>query len=234
MPKKIQWLTKRSQQLLKSKRWADYQQRVKAQRARRLRLMKSPMPTKFTTKMRYVEQYSINPGASGLCASYVFSANGLYDPNITSTGHQPRGFDQLIQIYDHYVVTGSKITIRTCAPSTETSNYIIGVALRDGPTTDTDPNDYLEGSYNKWRIVPSGSNGVTKIVQKASVGKFLGRNNVLSDSQLKGSASGNPTEQCYFHVWASSLELTDPGAIYFVAEVEFILTFIEPKDVAQS
>lgn len=206
----------------------------KRRRSFRLNQLTTPMPTRFTTRLRYVETYSINPGASGLAGSYVFKANGLYDTNITGTGHQPRGYDQLMAMYDHYVVTGAKITVRMASASTETSNLITGVAIRDGTTTDTDPNDYLEGGYNKWAINCAGAQHPTKIVQKVNIGKWLGRKNVLSDPELKGTISANPTEGVFFHVWASSLELTDPAATWFVAELEFVVTFIEPKDVAQS
>ena len=38
--------------------------------------------------------------------------NGLYDPLITGTGHQPRGFDQVCPVlYASYNVTGCKVLI---------------------------------------------------------------------------------------------------------------------------
>lgn len=35
----------------------------------------------------------------------------MYDPDLTGFGHQPYFFDQLTDIYSHYVVIGSKIKI---------------------------------------------------------------------------------------------------------------------------
>jgi hypothetical protein len=46
---------------------------------------------------------------SGALASYVFSGNGLYDPNITGTGHQPYGYDLYNVLYRRYVVHSSNI-----------------------------------------------------------------------------------------------------------------------------
>ena len=59
-------------------------------------------------KMRYVEEFELNPGL-GSVASYVFRANGLYDPNYTGAGHQPYGFDQWMTYYNQFTVLGSKM-----------------------------------------------------------------------------------------------------------------------------
>lgn len=53
-----------------------------------------PLGKYFKSHNRYVEGFiDLNPGALGSNAPYTFSANGLYDPNITGSGHQPIGFD---------------------------------------------------------------------------------------------------------------------------------------------
>ena len=35
-------------------------------------------------------------------------ANGLYDPQVSTGGHQPRGFDEFMTTYDMYTVHGSR------------------------------------------------------------------------------------------------------------------------------
>ncbi len=64
----------------------------------------------FDTELAYADYFSINP-TTGAPATYVFSCNGLYDPNITGTGHQPHGFDQLMQNYKNYQVLSSSIEV---------------------------------------------------------------------------------------------------------------------------
>jgi len=56
---------------------------------------------KTTRALRYSDYFQLTT-TSGAVSTYVFAANGLYDPNITGTGHQPMGFDQLLQFYNHY------------------------------------------------------------------------------------------------------------------------------------
>ena len=71
----------------------------------------SPMPCSFATKLTYSSNVSINPGAAGTPAAYVYRANGLYDPDLTGGGHQPRGYDQFTPMYNHWTVVGAKVTV---------------------------------------------------------------------------------------------------------------------------
>lgn len=198
-------------------------------------IMRSPAPKMFKTSMRYADTISLNPGVGGAVNVHTFRANSLYDPDVTGIGHQPRGFDQLIALYDHYVVTNAKITVQFGAPNNETINYIVGISLQDDGTTSTDIRDYLERGYTVNTMLGSGAGASPKkLVMYSDTAKFLGRSGVLQDSQLKGSDSGNPAETLVFHVFATSADLTDTGAIYIYVTIDFNAWFIEPKDVALS
>ena len=59
------------------------------------------MPKTKVVRLKYVEFFSSNTGTAVPAVKY-FSANGCYDPYISGTGHQPRGFDQWTAFYDHY------------------------------------------------------------------------------------------------------------------------------------
>lgn len=205
----------------------------KSRRSNQMVIRKSPMPLKFATKLRYVENFTINPGAAGTTGTYVMDAGSVYDPNVTSTGHQPRGFDQLMAMYDHFVVIGSKCTATITINASDNNNQICGLALRDGPTVDTDPNDYLEGG-----TVRSGHLTNERKTRVFTLGyspkRFLGRSKPLADPDLKGSTSSNPTESAYYHIFSAGLNATDPSALDVTVVIDYLVVFIEPKDVAQS
>ena len=71
-------------------------------------------PDTLQTTLRYQETLSLS-SSSGALFGYVYNLNGLYDPNHTGTGHQPLYFDQLMTIYNHYIVIGAKITVKFTA-----------------------------------------------------------------------------------------------------------------------
>ena len=96
-----------------------------------LRVMRKIIPDRTLIKMRYVSDIVLNP-AAGSTASYVYSCNGMYDPDITSTGHQPMGFDQWMAFYQHYTVLGSKLSCSFASSNADltTGAAIVGVAQR--------------------------------------------------------------------------------------------------------
>lgn len=207
----------------------------KRYRRNRLSFAKAPVPNKMFTKMIYVENDRTFDPPLGAPGVFVFSANGLYDPNITQVGHQPRGFDQLMQLYDHYVVLGSTITVQFY--NTHANNNICFVALKDSATPQTSLNDYLEGRNVAYKCGTGTleTHSITTITKNFSAKKFLGRSSVLSDPELKGSASANPIEQAYYHIGLGTHSPTaDEGTVRFVARISYLVCLIEPKQPAQS
>lgn len=53
-------------------------------------------------KLTYNQTVAISD--AGAEFDYVFRANSLFDPDLTGTGHQPRGFDQWATFYGQYKV----------------------------------------------------------------------------------------------------------------------------------
>jgi hypothetical protein len=67
-------------------------------------------PARTVKNLRYATNFQLTV-SGGAVASYVFAANGLFDPDITGTGHQPMGFDQMMVQYNHYCVMAAKIKV---------------------------------------------------------------------------------------------------------------------------
>ena len=65
----------------------------------------------MTAKLTYADKFSCGNGGASYTVKY-FCANGMYDPNVTGTGHQPLLFDQYMALYHKYAVTSSRISVR--------------------------------------------------------------------------------------------------------------------------
>jgi hypothetical protein len=195
-----------------------------------------PLPVRFKAKLRYASRFSLNPGA-GTLAVHVFSANGTYDPDITGVGHQPKGWDQLIALYDHFVVTHARIRV-DLAPGL--GSMIFGVNVSGSNTvTYTDPQDYLELPHCSHavtdNVVTYGSPRTPSLTQSVDIGKFLGVQDLMDGREFASDNSANATEDVAFHVWAASTDgAYDPSALYGLAVVEYEGWFVEPRDPASS
>jgi len=197
----------------------------------------SPVPNSYRTKVRYCTSVVIDPSISSI-GSHVFSANGLYDPDITGTGHQPLGFDNLMALYDHYTVLGSKLTATFIAPTTSvtTSASNVGVLLDDNSTAYTTLESIREQGRVHYRTMTvSGSSNPSKITKFYSAKKFHGLINVQDNEDYKGDSAANPAEQAYFQVFVEPVNNSyDISAVNVQIQIDYIVVFSEPKQLAQS
>lgn len=190
-----------------------------------------PLSNQTFCTFRYQERITLTPTASNTVA-YVVSANGLYDVDITGTGHQPAGFDELMTMYDHYCVMSSKINVMFC--NNATTAIGCGVALSDSSTSVIDARRYTESGVSTWALVaPSGGMDMSKQNQSMDLSTFLGRPDILSEDDCAGTASANPVEGAFYHIWVEGYGVTGT-ATDIVFTIEFFTCLREPKILALS
>jgi hypothetical protein len=196
--------------------------------------------TYFKKGMLYYEKGTqLSPLTGGGAVGYVFSANGIYDPNVTSTGHQPMGFDQLMALYEQYYVVSSTITIRFNAFQ---SLIPIPVAVYLSPDASvlTGASQIMENGLCKSALL-SGFSGTlsatTALTLSCDVPRYYnrGKKAMLNDPELAGSAAANPVEQVYFIVTAwQALGDTATTTIHFDVILSYDVWFTEPRKLAIS
>lgn len=167
--------------------------------------------------------------------SYVFSANGLYDPNITSTGAQPAGFDQMMVFYEHYTVLRAKIRVVYKNQST-TLFESVSLAARADPTPVTDIPTIMESGnaqYTKLAVNPA-TGCMKELSMSVDIAKFSGIPDLLDNSECRGSVASNPTEQTYFHVSVWNSETVGTVTCFFELRIEYYVVFSEPRVVVPS
>lgn len=195
-----------------------------------------PLGKSRLAKFSYVAQISINP-ALGSVGGYIFSANDLYDPDVTSTGHQPYGFDQLMQFFNHFTVLGSKCTASLVNGSS--TPCILGIQLRDSSTSisGTSPETVLERPDVTYRMSMASGNGAVSVTKNFSASKYFGmkKSAIINDSEYRGNASASPTEQAYYHVFVSPTVSTDDvPATNITVRLEYFAVLNEPKVLTSS
>lgn len=171
-----------------------------------IRLGRQPIPKQLFNRLKYAETVNVAIGVSGL-GSYLYSCNGMYDPNITGTGHQPMYFDQWSAMYNHYTVLKSTMKATVVANTTGATIFSLG---QDDDTTINAANSYTiwERPGYQTKVVnspvePSG----TSLWSKWDAKKVFGAD-PQSDPALQGSATSNPTEQTFYVIYFDTLPST--------------------------
>lgn len=192
-----------------------------------------PFPKIYKVKMRYADNIVLDT-STGLVANHTFCINGVYDVDITGTGHQPTGFDQIMPFYDHYVVIGCKATF-SFATRDDINTALVGITMRDSVAAVTDYREVVEQGNTKHSILGTeNGQGIKTIRYAINPNRFLGRSKPMSDPQLKGSILSNPTELAYAHVWAYAPNGGNLNPLDVTVLLEYVVMFIEPKTVGLS
>lgn len=196
-----------------------------------------PRKLSFTHKYRDIATATVSGGAM---TNYLFSCNGMYDPNISGTGGQPQWFDQLTALYNHYCVIGSKILVRflpmdqsgLITPTT----VACGIFVNDDASLASSQTYLTLGQQSTGKVTYLAPLAVkpTVISRKWSAKKTFG-GSVLSNTELQGTNGSNPTDQSYYHLFFQNANLsTTTQSIIFEVELEYIAIWKELKDVGGS
>lgn len=196
-------------------------------------------PTMFT-KLRYTQELLLNPTTTA-CVANVFAANGLYDPDLTGVGTQPRGFDQLCSstgLYSGYKVFGSKVSVRFVSQAADTTGITyVGISLRSSSTFATGPETNLSDRYTVKKVLTGINSGTTRtLTNYFSAKKFLGLVDVKDEDALQGAYNSNPSRLLYFHVWACPCNtgVVEPVALVALVQIDYIVQLVNPVSLATS
>lgn len=191
-----------------------------------------PLNKSFRFKTQYYSAVDLNP--SVFTVSHVFSLTGLFDPDITSTGHQPIGFDQVMPMYDHYTVIGARAKVIFTNTDT-TKAQTVCLHLRDSATTTTSLTGIIENGMGRYTVLaPAGSGGNVRTLSiNCSPSKFFGRK-VLQGDKYQGTVASNPSDQCYLHISVSDNAGGDSSVVQCSVLIQYIAILTEPKQLSLS
>lgn len=200
-------------------------------------LSKSPLPEVFKTTLRYTDFDKLDVLLTNQADAHVIALNGMYDPDITFVGHQPRGFDQMMQLYNKYQVIGAKVTFEML--NTSTVPIQVGYAIMNTTVVGQYMSDYIEACTDV-QYQSIGASGTSldryKGIAKFSPKKYFKRNNISDIDSLIASSSTNPSLPAFMHLWCASngASANQLNTVFLTFTIEYIVLFREPKIVASS
>ncbi len=193
-------------------------------------------PQSNRTTLRYAESVTIS-GAAGSMATYQFALNGLFDPNITGTGHQPLGFDQWSVFYNNYVVHSCRWRLTPFVTSASIYPYFGAYVTDDTSITATSAPVLIEQGKSEWTIVyytptlqyskpMKGSLDMREWFQVAHLHDAI--------ANYGAAVTSNPSNIAYLTLFVQDLGAAGTAAVRVLVELEFEAEFIEPKELPVS
>lgn len=183
----------------------------------------------------YYSNASLPVPSTGNSVSYVYSANGIYDPDVSGTGSQPSGFDQMMVFYEHYTVYRATLTV-TFRNFTTTIAPIVYLAVRGDVTNISDVATVMTtGNTISTQLMPANVNGSLKELKiSVDIARFLGFDDLADSNVARGDISANPAEGAFFHVGAFYNEGLTAGTVQFQARLTYDVVFSEPRVITPS
>lgn len=189
------------------------------------------MTDKTFVKLPYADFFTINCGLA-TTEQYTYRMNSIYDPDYTSTGHQPMGFDQWKAFYEKYIVLGFKITLWV-----QSLGQVYGtVSLHP----DNDPafiGNQMEQPNASWKIITSPTQGQDSGKQVVKMKRYVGLKKFYSrafdyDNDAANTNSG-PLTPAYMNIQITNLNTTSDYCRVYV-KLKYYVKFFSRIDLPQS
>lgn len=215
----------------------------KKRRKRGPKVSKGLLKNKLVVNMRYCDTISITPGAAAINSHY-FSANGIYDPDVTGTGHQPLLHDEYSGLYGAYRVLKSKIKVTPITDSGSTATpSLIGVFVDQDTTlgystsTQAIEDKNRTGSYKLYTGIQTAlynSRTGGPMTRTFNAKRHLGPEGYNNVVAFGGNPNANTVDARYFCIWAGSVLGNTPSAVELLVEIDYVVELTSPLTVTES
>ena len=142
--------------------------------------------------------------------SYIFKANSLFDPDLTSTGTQPYYFDQWKTIYSKYMVEGVSLDFQFGSQSSNTVSYVVAGFTNVNPAGYTMQQLFELPTAKRTTVgsVNGESNGRIRIYTNIRRVVGFSKGSIDAVQSLIGNTNGDPDNVVYGFVAAISSDAT--------------------------
>jgi hypothetical protein len=192
-------------------------------------------PRNWRRVLRYVDAVTLT-STSGGQAYYQFRANSLFDPDLSGSGHQPRGYDQLCSSsgpYQTYRVHGC--TARIIIPPSGDHVWNIAAGFSDLSTVSAGASGQGIGlscaEQPGWIgiMLPTTGGKSHEMVLKATTAQIHNVPQVAVDTDDSYAAAYNasPVDTTYLTITGNVVSVPT-GSLFVGVLLEFDVTFEDP------
>lgn len=198
-----------------------------------------PLSQRQAMTHKYVEYCDLDP-AAGTIAVHRYRVNSLFDPDYTGVGGQPMYRDQMAELYNNYVVDGSRIRV-TFLPIDSMGQAVdlhdipvLAITKDDDTTSPTTMQAVMEqGTVNqKYKVIKSDATP-TIISLSWSLRKSQGVTDIMNPDWI-ADVGGNPTKHPHFRVAYGNLAGTNVYACRLLIELTYHAVWYNPIESNRS
>lgn len=180
--------------------------------------------------------YSLHGQTSTEPGFHVYSVGGCYDPDITGVGHQPRGYDQLMTMYENYQVDEATIEVTYCRGTPSTWSSVNGAPVtcmlnleQSSAASLNTIEDWAESRFHQQKVWIPGTTAPT-LRMTVKPYEYFGLPK-RGEADLLGQQGANPSKDCFWHVGViGSDNTTDAADMTITVRITYKVNLTNPKD----
>lgn len=191
-----------------------------------------PIPGRLSTTLYYADSFTVGTGALGAYFEQLMRLNSLFDPDLSFTGHQPRGFDQMAAFYNRYVVWGVDVEIDCLGLTALAPGFVVVFASND-TTSASSTASAAELPYSQRVIGSTSFPGKIQLSIPLYELNQVSKQVYLTDDRYQSLTSTNPSELLILHLGVDSPNGTANNNLVGV-KLSFRCEFFDPIQVGSS
>lgn len=186
------------------------------------------LPKSLFTQHRYCQELTLtSDGTTGYSGNEnAFRLNSLYDPDLTGTGHQPLGYDQMGGLYKRYLVYKADISVKVL--SITNNNCWLGMRLTAANASYTVGGLKLQSEVAEQPGCQVMDAMVGNVINMRNIymADIQGcpRSRVFDDAYFSANVGSNPSESPIFSIATGSNDgITGAGVKVLISFVFYTL-----------
>lgn len=193
-------------------------------------------PPIMKTKLQYCDQNYLDvPASTESTDEFIFALNGVFDPNVSGAGTQPRGFDQWHALYTKHLVTACLVEFM---PSSNTTARMVAGFYPSSIVTEASGSPDAIARADKMMVLAGSTGGLAavKLTRYYPMDKLFGQRITTESDEHCGSATANAASLQYLHLFGAHGSVTDATniAIDYTVKLVYYVTFFNPIRLAES
>lgn len=158
----------------------------------------------------------------------VWRLNSLYDPDKTHTGGQPRGMDEIEQLYDRYRVVACKYLVEVI-PNTNTGTGIFSQAIISNDGDITDVYDVREAKSSKTILMGhANGEGGKSLSGMVDCAAWKGLKTVRGEDLCSAVVGANAADPLFLVQSFESFNNTTSVSVDVITTLWYYVEFYEP------
>ncbi len=182
-------------------------------------------PSEVVTILPYVEEFKRAPGAP--IDDYRWNLNSIFDPDLTSTGHQPMGYDPWSTLYSRYRVMKVKVTLVV-----KNHASFDGCVITQTPNNSASALSPLAAAESQWSktttVGQASGMDVKSITTTFDLPLILGRTpaQYRADDRYSAVFGTSPMQTCVLHTVVSSITGNNVDLSYYI-KLEYLVELFD-------